>query len=344
MKIDMNYVKEFLVRLMAIKSPAGDTDEAIDFINGEFKNLHIGTYKTKKGALIATIKGKDDDNQKTISAHVDTLGAIVKEIKPNGRLKFAQIGGFAYASVEGENLVVKTLDEKEYTGTALPTCASVHIFGDAARETVRNENNMEVRIDENVKSKEDTEKLGIRPGDFIYFDTRTEVLESGYIKSRYLDDKAAVAIVMGMAKYISDNKTVPKYTTNFFISNYEEVNHGVSAAPEKTQDFIAIDIGTVGENQNSDEFSVCICARDAFGPYNLGLRKKLVKIAENHNLDYKIDLYNKYGSDATASVTHGFDFNYALVGPGVDATHHYERTHVKSLENTMELLLNFINE
>ncbi|BBE30311.1 peptidase M42 [Tepiditoga spiralis] len=342
MKIDMEYTLNYLKEIMKVHSPSGDTEKGIKNVEEEFDKLKISHKRTKKGAIIATIKGKDDEHHKTISAHIDTLGAMVKEIKNNGRLKMAQIGGFSWTSVEGENVIVKTLNGEEYTGTILFDKQSVHIHGMIPRETIRSDENMEIRLDEDVKNKDDVLKLGINVGDFVYCETRTTITKNGYIKSRYLDDKAAVAIIMGICKYIKDNNIEPKYTTHFFISNYEEVGHGISAIPEKTDEFIAIDIGTVGLGQNSDEFSVCISARDTSGPYDFSFRKKLQKICEKNNIQYKVDMYNRYGSDASKLVHQGVDVNYALLGPGVDATHHYERTHIKSLDNTAKLLLNYI--
>ena len=344
MNINMKYITDFMVELLSIPSPAGDTTLAMNLTEKEFKKLGINPIKTKKGALIATIVGEDHEDQKTICAHIDTLGAMVKEIKSNGRLKMAQVGGFSWAAVEGENVIVKTINDKEYSGTILPTKASVHIHRDEARTLEKTEETMEVRIDEMTSSKDDTLNLGINVGDFIYMDTRTQITSNGFIKSRYLDDKSAVAIVLGICKYFKENNIKPKYTTNFFISNYEEVLHGVTAIPEKTTEFIAVDIGTVGIGQTSDEFSVCIAARDTSGPYNLELKKKLVKVAETNGINYKIDLYNAYGSDASAVVHHGVDVNFACVGPGVDATHHYERTHIKAIENTANLLIHYVLE
>lgn len=343
-KFDREYMLDFLEKIMKIDSPAGDTEESIIYLENELDKFNILHKRTNKGALVATLKGKNSKNSKMISAHIDTLGAMVKEIKSNGRLKLAQIGGFTWNAYEGENVRVKNVDGKVYTGTILPEVASVHIDGDLARKEVRTEKNMEIRLDELVASKEDVLKLGINVGDFVSCETRYKVTKNGYIKSRYLDDKAAVAIVFTVCKYIVDNNIIPNYDTHFFISNYEEVGHGISAIPTNTDEFIAIDIGTVGKGQNSDEFSVCIASRDAAGPYDFSFRKKLQDLCKNNNIDYKVDMYNRYGSDASKVVHFGADVNYALIGPGVDATHHYERTTVKSLINTSKLILSYLTK
>ena len=243
MKIHMDYVIEKLDKLLNISSPSGNTKNAIDFVEKEFKAMGIPTYRTNKDALIASLEGENTDKEITLSGHVDTLGGMVKEIKSNGRLKLTQIGGYVWSTVEGEYVSVESLDKKIYRGTILTTAASSHVHGDKTKTLERNQDNMEIRLDERVHTGEDVEKLGINVGDFVFFDPRVEISDSGFIKSRHLDDKAGVASILGIAKYLVDNNIKPRYTTNFFISNYEEVGHGASAAiPNKTVEFIAIDM------------------------------------------------------------------------------------------------------
>ncbi len=229
MDLNMDYVVEKLVELLRIPSPTGNTERAIDFVEKEFKSLGLPTYKSNKGALIATIEGENKDKEVTLSAHVDTLGGMVKEIKGNGRIKLTQIGGYVMDTIEGEYVSVENSQGDIYTGTILTTKASSHVHGQGTKDIERNTDNMEIRLDEKVSSKEDVLKLGINVGDFIFFDTRTTVTDKGFIKSRHLDDKAGVACLLGMAKYLVKNNIKPKHTTNFFISNYEEVGHGASA-------------------------------------------------------------------------------------------------------------------
>lgn len=345
MNINIDYVTDKLIEILNTPSPSGYAHECINLVDNFFKELNIPTYKTNKGALIATIKGENDEKQITFSAHVDTLGGMVKEIKSNGRIKFTQIGGYMWNSVEGEYCTIKTSDGKTYTGTILTTKASTHVHGQAASELQRKEDTMEIRIDEKVRNKEDIEKLGISIGDFVFFDPRTTLTKSGFIKSRHLDDKACVGVILGIAKYIMDNNITPKYTTNFFISNYEEVGHGASAdIPEKTVEFIAIDMAAPGEGQSSDEYSVTICAKDSSGPYDYELRQKLVNVAKKNNINYKIDIYPYYGSDASAAMRAGWSFKHGLIGPGVDASHSHERTHIDAIENTIKLAIKYITE
>ncbi|NLX61890.1 MAG: M42 family metallopeptidase [Tissierellia bacterium] len=345
MELNMDYVIEKLVALLKIPSPTGNTEKAIAFVEEEFKNLGIPTYRTNKGALVASLEGENKEKEVTLSAHVDTLGGMVKEIKANGRLKLSQIGGYVMDTIEGEYVAIESSQGKIYTGTILTTKASSHVHGQGTKEIERNTDNMEIRLDERVSSKEDVLKLGINVGDFIFFDPRVTIADNGFIKSRHLDDKAGVACLLGMAKYLVENKIKPRYTTNFFISNYEEVGHGASAAiPEKTFEFIAVDMAAPGEGQTSDEFSVTICAKDSSGPYDLSFRKRLVKLAEENNLNYKIDIYPYYGSDGSAALRAGYDFRVALIGPGVDASHSYERTHREALENTIKLGILYLSK
>lgn len=341
MKNKSNYILSFLEELLLIPSPTGDTAKAIDFVNKEFEKLGISTYKTKKGALIGSIKGKME-KAITFSGHVDTLGLMVKEIKSNGRLKITKLGGYSLSTVEGNYVTINTSEDKKYSGTVVFEHQSVHVYDDV-NSSERTLDNMEIRIDEKVNSREDVEKLGIQVGDYIYLNPNVEVFENGYIKSRHLDDKAGIAAMMGIAKHLVDNNITPEYTVNFFISNYEEVGHGSSAAlPKETEYFIAIDMAAIGDTQSSEETATTICVKDGSGPYDLSTRKILEKVAKEKNIDYRIDIYINYGSDASAALRAGYDFKVGLIGPGVDASHAFERTHVDGIINTAELGIGFI--
>ena len=338
--MDRNYVKNLLEELLNIYSPTGDTENAILFMEEKFKELNIPSRRTNKNALIATIEGQEKEAI-TFSGHVDTLGLMVKEIKSNGRLAFSLVGGFSPTSVETENVFIKTYDGKLIPGTVLYNEASVHVY-DTTTSAQRSIKNMEVRIDEVVENAEDVKKLGISVGDFIYLDPRCRIYDSGFIKSRHLDDKACIAAMMGLAKYLVENNIKPKNTINFFISNYEEIGHGSSYIPENTVEFFAVDMAAPGVGQESDERAVTICAMDSSTPYDLAMRNKLRKIAEEKNIDYRIDIYPHYGSDASAALSSGYDIRCALIGPGVDASHSYERTHILGIENTYKLMLEYL--
>jgi len=344
MNIDLKYTLKKTVELLAIPSPVGYTHMAIEWVRKELESLGVKKYNiTKKGALIAYVKGKDSNYKKMISAHVDTLGAVVKKVKKNGRLEITNVGGFAWGSVEGEHVTIHTLSEKTYTGTILPIKASVHVYGDVAREMPRTEETMEIRIDEDVKTDEDVFKLGILQGDFVSLDPRTRVLENGYIKSRYLDDKLCVAQILTYLKYLKDNKLKPRTDLYIYFSNFEEIGHGVSVFPEDLDEFIAVDIGLVaGEDAHGDEKKVNIIAKDSRSPYDYTLRKKLQEAADKNKIQYTIGVHNRYGSDATTAILQGFDFKYACIGPNVDATHHYERCHNDGIIETIKLLIAYL--
>ncbi len=332
------YVIDTMIELLTTPSPTGDTQNAITLVEKYFQKLGIRTKRTIKNALIATIEGNDDSKHRTLSAHVDTLGAMVKEIKSDGKLKLAQIGGYAWSTIEGEYCTISTQDDGEYSGTILLDKASTHVFGSKVNDVTRSEDNIVVRIDEKVKNKKDVLDLGINVGDFVYLDTRTTVTSSGFIKSRHLDDKACVASILGIAEYLVTNNITPEYTTHFFISNYEEVGHGSAASiPPKTFEFLAIDMAAPGDGQESCEQAVTICAKDSSGPYDLEFRRRLTNLAKNNELNYKVEIYPFYGSDASAALRAGHEIKHGLIGPGVDASHSFERLHKESIDATVSL-------
>ncbi len=339
----LDYMVEEIVNLAKIPSPTGYANRAINYIKSLLAGLNVSYSITNKGALIASIDGINNEMERTISAHVDTLGAMVKRIKSTGRLSFDTLGGYMLSAVEGETCVIETVTEKTYTGTIFTTKPSSHIHGNDAKLLERKLENMEIVLDEKVNSKEDVEALGIEIGDFVFLDPRTQITTSGFIKSRHLDDKASAGILLGVIKYMVENKIIPPYKTNFYFSTYEEVGHGASASiPKNTFEFLAVDMGAPGEGQNSSEFAVCICAKDSSGPYDYDFRKRLVELCKVNSIDYKIDMYPHYGSDASAALRAGYDFKTGLIGTGVFASHSYERTHKDGVLNTAKLIVEYI--
>ncbi|WP_088090382.1 M42 family metallopeptidase [Bacillus sp. OV166] len=333
---------KLITDLVSIPSPSGNTNEVITFVEKYLAELQIKTYRNRKGGLIATIEGSDSSKHRMLTAHVDTLGAMVKEVKSNGRLKIDLIGGFKYNSIEGEYCQIETSSSKKYTGTILMHQTSVHVYKDAGKAE-RNQENIEIRIDEKVHTAEDVRALGIEVGDFVSFDPRVEVTPGGYIKSRHLDDKASVAILLQLIKQIkTENITLP-YTTHFLISNNEEIGYGGNSniTPE-TVEYLAVDMGAMGDGQSTDEYTVSICVKDASGPYHYELRKNLVRLAEENNIQYKLDIYPFYGSDASAAIRSGHDIVHGLIGPGIDSSHAFERTHESSIDNTSKLLYHYV--
>lgn len=333
-------IKEFLVDLLNIPSPTGYTDQGIEFVQKAFEEAGCETKLTKKRALSATIPGEEKEAI-TFSAHIDTLGLMVKDIKPNGRLEFSLVGGYAPVTIEGNYVTIHAKD-KEYRGTVLYNEQSVHTY-QGVNTAERKPENMEVRIDELVHSKEDTEKLGIRVGDFISLDPNVETFENGLVKSRHLDDKCSIAALLAVAKSLKDENIKTKKSIHFFISNYEEVGHGSAAAvDENSEAYIAVDMAAMGATQTSREDYVTICAKDSSGPYDYLLKEELVELAEENNLDYVLDIYKYYGSDASAMQRAGYDIPAIIIGPGVESSHAYERTHMKGVLETAKLCQAFI--
>lgn len=333
---------ETLEQLISIPSPSGNTKEVINFCRNLLELKGIKTTLTNKGSLLATVKGENEESHRFITAHVDTLGAMVKEIKPDGRLKISLIGGFEFNSVEGEYCTVHTEDGTTYSGTILLRQASVHIHKDTGK-LERNEETMEVRLDVSASSGKEVEKLGIDVGNFVSFEPRFRRTEEGFIKSRHLDDKASVAVLIEVLETIADKTDTLPYTTHFLLSNNEEIGFGGNAPiPEQTEEYIAVDMGAVGEGQQSAERAVSICAKDSSGPYHKGLRNQLKKLADKRNINARVDIYPYYSSDASAAVAAGVDVRHGLIGPGIDASHSFERTHADSLINTYLLLMAYV--
>ncbi|WP_029408930.1 M42 family metallopeptidase [Treponema pedis] len=339
----LRYAVELSKELLQIHSPGGYTVNAIDRLKKEFDSLGIKYTETNKGAIYGTIEGKNTEKHRVVSAHADTLGAMVRQIKPNGCLKLAPIGGIAFNSIEGETLYIITRTGKIITGTGLPEKASVHIFENIEKEE-RNGETFEVRLDADTSSKEETLKLGINVGDFVAFEPRTVETPEGYIKSRHLDDKACIGMMFAVCKYLKEKNEKPAYTTHFFISNYEEIGHGFYGIPKECFEVLAVDIGTVGGLQNSDEHAVTIIAKDSRTPYDFGFRHRLEELAIKNGINYRTDVMFRYGSDASMYVLQGFDINFACAGPGVSATHHYERTHLDAFKATIDLIYAYTME
>ncbi|AXI09906.1 peptidase M42 [Oceanobacillus zhaokaii] len=339
---NVNETKELIKQLVSIPSPSGNTGKVIQFVEDYFKKLNVETKRNRKGGLIATLPGENYQEHRMLTAHVDTLGAMVKEVKSNGRLRLDLIGGFRYNSIEGEYCEIQTASGKVFTGTILMHQTSVHVYKDAG-DAKRDQVNMEVRIDAKVENAEDIRALGIEVGDFVSFDPRVELTDNGFIKSRHLDDKASVAILLQLIKRLKEEKVALPYTTHFLISNNEEIGYGGNSniTPE-TIEYLAVDMGAMGDGQSTDEYTVSICVKDASGPYHYELRKNLVALAEENKLGYKLDIYPFYGSDASAAIRAGHDIVHGLVGPGIDSSHAFERTHEESLLNTEKLLYHYV--
>ena len=337
--IDLNYADfawEQAAALLAIDSPSGFTGRAAQWVKQAFENLGFSAEITGKGGVLVCLGGEGEGL--LLEAHTDTLGGMVSRIKSDGRLELTPIGGMRAENGEAENVTVYTREGKTVEGTFQLCNASVHVngsYGEAKREY----GGMEVVLDENVTTAEETRKLGIEVGDYVCFDPRTRRTASGYLKSRFLDDKLSVGILLGFAKYLADQKITPARKVYVHVTVYEEVGHGGSASvPAGVTEAISVDMGCVGEGLSCTEHEVSIAAKDRGGPYNYEIVSKLIELSEKNNIGYAVDIYPFYGSDVEATLSAGNDIRHALIGPGVYASHGYERSHKDAVENTFNLI------
>lgn len=334
----MNYVLEQTKKVLAIDSPTGYTKEAAEYVISAYEALGYHPVKTVKGGVLVEIGGADEKDAVLLEAHMDTLGAMVREIKGNGRLKLSPLGGMNPNNAEAENCRIITRFDGKYEGTFQLENASIHVNGDY-NDTKRSYDNMEVVLDENVTSEEETRKLGIMEGDIVAFDPRTTITEKGYIKSRFLDDKLSVGILLGFAKFLKEEHITTKRKIYHHITVYEEVGHGAcGTVPEGVTEILSVDMGCVGDSLQCSERQVSICAKDSVGPYNYEVVTNLIQAAKEHDIDFAVDVYPHYGSDADAALEAGYDCRHGLIGAGVYASHGYERSHVDGARNTLELL------
>jgi len=357
----ISYIVEQTTKILSIDSPTGYTKEAAAYVMEEYRRLGFHPVLTNKGGIVVCVSEGTapayPDNKEIclkegqlqpcldpacgpilLEAHMDTLGGMVTQIMGNGRLRLTNLGGMNPNNAETENVRVHTRDGKVIGGTFQLSNASTHV-NTKYNDTKRGYDTMEVVLDEIVHSKDDVVALGIMPGDFVAFDPCTLVTPSGYIKSRFLDDKLSVGILLGYAKYLKDNKITTARKIYQYITVYEEVGHGgCGSVPADTTEILSVDMGCVGDGLGCDETMVSICAKDSGGPYNYDVVTALVNAAKAANLDYAVDIYPAYGSDAEASLHAGYDCRHGLIGSGVYASHGYERTHVRGVENTFGLL------
>lgn len=341
--INKQYVLDTVKEILGCDSPSGFCFDVMKIIEEKATGFGYAFEATNKGCGIITIPGKSEGKVVGLSAHVDTLGAMVRSITESGTLKFTLIGGPIAPTLDSEYCKIRTREGKIYTGTFLSTSPAAHVHEDSSSKE-RKPQTMEIRIDEVVSSKEDVEKLGICAGDFVFIDPKTTITESGFVKSRFIDDKASVACLMGLLEVLSTQGIQPEYTTKIFISVYEEVGHGSAYIPSDITEMIAVDMGCIGEDLNCTEFDVSICAKDSGGPYDYNMTTKLVELAKGNEIKYVVDIYPMYGSDVVAALRGGNNIRGALIGPGVHASHGMERTHYTAMESTIKLLYLYLTE
>jgi len=335
----VKYISEQLYELTAIPSPTGYTKNVANYVAEVLTDMGYEPCFSNKGNVSVCIGG--EGNPLLLAAHLDTLGAMVRSIKDNGRLKPTTLGGHQWSTSDGENCTVHTRDGKVFTGVVLNKEPSAHV---ADEKVEIKEANMEILLDANVDSKESVKELGIQVGDIIAMDPRTTVTESGYIKSRFLDDKLSAATLLGFAKMVKEDKLILNRKVSLLFTVYEEVGHGGCVVPTDTVEMISVDMGCVGDDLECTERMVSICAKDSGGPYNYEVTSALIEKAKAHELDFAIDVYPHYGSDVEATLRSGYDIKHGLIGPGVYASHNYERSHLDGVKNTFELLKAYVSE
>ena len=338
----VNFAVEKAMELLAIDSPTGYTRAAEDFVLREFSALGYSAQRTVKGGILIDLGGKNADDALLLEAHADTLGGMVAEIKGSGRLRIVNVGGLNANNTEAENCRIVTKFDGIYEGTLQLCNASLHVNGDYG-STQRKWDTVEVVLDEKVGSADDVKKLGISVGDFVCFEPRTRLTKSGYIKSRFLDDKLSVGILLGFAKFLRDEGLTPERRVYVHVTVYEEVGHGGAASvPAGVTEAISVDMGCVGEGLQCTEHQVSICAKDSGGPYSYEVVQKLIAAAKKEKADYAVDIYPHYGSDVEATLSAGHDLRHGLIGAGVYASHGYERSHVDGVRNTLLVLKGYL--
>ena len=338
----VNYAVEQTLALLAIDSPTGYTGEAEEYVMKVFTDLGFPVTRTVKGSVLIDLGGRDADNAMLLQAHADTLGAVVAEVKGDGRLRLSRLNGLNVHNIEGENCRIVTKFDGVYEGTFQLHNASLHVNPNYST-TTRNYDVMEVVLDEFVENAEDVKKLGIGVGDFVCFDPRPRVTEKGYIKSRFLDDKLSVGILMSFAKYLKDNNITPERRIYVHVTSYEEVGHGGAAGvPAGVTEAMAVDMGCVGDGLQCTERQVSICVKDSGGPYSYEMIKGLMLAGKKEGADFVLDVYPSYGSDVESTISAGYDIRHGLIGPGVYASHGYERSHKDGVLNTLKILKGYL--
>lgn len=337
------YATEKAKELLSIDSPTGFTDRAADWVQNAFTDLGFEARRTVKGGVLVDFGGEKGQDGLILMAHTDTLGGMVAEVKANGRLRIVPLGGLSPQNIETENVRVYTRDGRVIEGTCQLINASTHVNGKFGSEP-RSFDTLEIVLDEPVTTAEEARGFGIETGDPVCFEPRTRVTASGYIKSRFLDDKLSVGILLGLGKYLKDTGAKLSRPVYAHITVYEEVGHGASASiPEGVTEALSVDMGCVGEGLRCTERQVSICAKDSGGPYSYDMVGRLISAAKKEGADYAVDIYPHYGSDVEASLKGGFDIRHGLIGPGVYASHGYERSHLDGVCSTLKLLKGFLD-
>lgn len=343
--MDIQLDREYLLKVMQdfinTPSPVSYYEEVNPLLIRYGASLGYEVSFDRKRTGYIKLQGKSDEKTICIGAHLDTLGLIVRRIDSDGMIRVRNLGGINFNNIEGETVTVHTRDGSCYTGLAACQSHSVHVFDDA-RTLTRDENTMMVILDEDVHSKEDVRALGIEHGDIISLEPHFTVTDSGFIKSRFIDNKASVACVFAVLKYMKEQGLVPEFNTWFAFPHYEEIGHGGAYVPQEVSEYIAIDIGVIGPDHNGKETKVSICVKDNFSPYDRTLTMQLVNAAKAAHIDFVEDVFYRYGTDANAAVRAGNNLCAAAFGMGTFSSHGVERTHIRAVEGTARLLAAYL--
>lgn len=343
-EVDSSYLTRVLNDLLNTPSPTGDTDYIVSFIEGEIGALGYTTTKTRKGNLVTTVDGLSESQPRAVTSHIDSLGAVVSEIKSSGRLKMHALNGVVWPTLESEGVNISTRNGRLFRGSIVLENGAAHV-NRQARTQERNAETLEVRLDERTTSAEETRLLGIEVGDYVYFDPRVEIASSGFVRSRFLDDKAAVASVITALKALKDTGVSPAQRTSIVFSAFEEVGHGgIDGVPQDVNELVVVDMACIGTGLTGDEYHCTVCIADSGGPYSKALTEKIRSIGAQRGIDLRVDIYPFYSSDGTAYWRAGGEAQVALIGPGVDTSHGYERTHIDALVDTSLLLAEYLVE
>lgn len=328
-------------RLLSIDSPSGFTDQVVREAEQIARDHGYAVRRTNKGNLVVSVPGREKGKRVGLCAHIDTLGLMVRSITADGMLMTTRIGGPILPTLDGEYCRIHTRDGRIYTGTILSLSPAAHVFDDVLTRP-RDEKNLAVRIDEVVEDRAGVEALGIAPGDFVCIDPKTVVTDSGFLKSRFIDDKGSAACLLTLLRLMHIAGQRPRYDTEVCFTVHEEVGHGGATLPQ-VDELLAVDMGCVGDDLSCTERQVSICAKDSGGPYSYEVVGKLIDAAQREKADYAVDVYPHYGSDVEATLSAGNDLRHGLIGAGVYASHGYERSHIDGVWNTLKVLKGYLN-
>ncbi|MCR5452396.1 MAG: M42 family metallopeptidase [Lachnospiraceae bacterium] len=334
---------ETLKTLIDIDSATGQYHEIEEYLIDELERMGYEPETLNKGGIICCLGG--NGNPLCITAHADTLGLMVRHINEDGTIKVVKVGGLYAYNCEQENVRIHTRDKGIVTGTVRRKESSVHVTPDEKWDEVPDfEKNVIVMVDADVKNADDVRDLGIEVGDYINLDPRF-TCQNGYIKSRFLDDKAMLAIMLEGARELKEKNVSLSRKVYIHIAMYEEIGHGGSFIPEDTRDFIAMDIACTGKEQTSSEKKVSVFCKDSRFPYHIDIIDEMIDCAKDKGLDYVCDIFTPhYGTDADPALAAGYDIRHGAFGPGITSSHGYERTHIDGIKNTYGLFMGLIQK